>query len=53
MPSVRDLISNDDMMLGVDRSLDVVADDPAVIAAGCHGTRIWIGKRDLPVGRGF
>ena len=37
------------MVLGIDRGLHVVADNPGVLAARCHRTRIRIGQRDLLV----
>jgi hypothetical protein len=38
---------DDEMVLGIDGGLHVVADNPGVLAAGRHGARIWIGQRDL------
>jgi hypothetical protein len=37
-------MGDDDMVLGVDCGLDVVADDSGVLAARCHRTRIRIGQ---------
>ena len=53
MAAVGNHIGDHDMMLGVDRGLNVVADDIAMIAAGCHSACIWINQQDLPVRRGF
>src|SRR5216683_1439615 len=39
------------MMLGVDGGLHIVADHASSAPAGGHGPRIWIGQRDLLVGR--
>jgi hypothetical protein len=47
--NVRHLVGHDDMVLGVDCGLHVVADDPGVLAARCHRTRIRIGQWDVLV----
>ncbi|MCP1550264.1 hypothetical protein J2W76_003509 [Methylorubrum zatmanii] len=43
-------MTHDQVMLGIDRSLDVVADQAGALAAGRHGARVGIGQRDLAVG---
>src|SRR5690554_3847537 len=50
MAAVGHRIGDDDMMLGVNGRLDVVANDAAMIAAGCHGAGIRIGERYLLIG---
>ena len=47
------LVRDDQMMLGVDGHLDVVADDAGALAAGGHRTGIRIGQGDLLVGCGL
>src|SRR3979490_2815202 len=42
---------HDQVMLGVDGGLHIVADHASSAPAGGHGPRIWIGQRDLLVGR--
>src|ERR1700694_1834535 len=42
-------MGNDEMMLGVDGTLYIIADHPAASATGGHRARIGIGKRDLLV----
>jgi hypothetical protein len=44
---VRHLVGHNEMVLGVDRGLHIVADDPGVVAARRHRTRIRIRQRDL------
>ncbi len=44
-------MGNDQMVIDLNAGLDIVADNARSPAAGRHGARIWIGKRDLPVGR--
>src|SRR5271157_1019775 len=46
---VRHLVGDNEVVLGIDCGLHVVADDPSVLAARCHRTRIRIGQRDLLV----
>src|ERR1700730_5674719 len=46
---VRHLVRDNEMVLGVDRSLHVVADDTGVLAARRHRARVRIGQRDLLV----
>jgi len=53
MAPVRHRIGDDDMVLGIDRRLDVVANDAAMVASGRHGPRVRIGKRDLLIGSGL
>lgn len=53
MASVCHFIGDNDMMFGVDRSLDIVTNNAAMIASGCHCAGIRIGDRYLPVGRGL
>jgi hypothetical protein len=43
------LVGNNEMVLGIDCGLHVVAYDSGVLAARCHRTRIRIGQRDLLV----
>src|SRR5580704_16846231 len=43
------LMHNDQMMVGLDGNLDVVADDAGTAAAGRHRTGIGIGQRYLLV----
>ena len=47
------LVRHDEMVLGLHRHLDVVADNAGALAAGGHGAGIRIGERDLLVGRGL
>ena len=49
--AVRYLVRHDQMMLGIDGDLHVVADDAGTAAARRHRTAIGIGQRDLLVGR--
>lgn len=51
MASVRHRVCDDNMVLGIDRCLHIVADDTTMIASGRHGPRVRIGKRDLLIGR--
>jgi hypothetical protein len=51
MPDVGDLVRDDQMVLGIDRRLDVVAHDASASAAGGHGACIRVGQGDLPIGR--
>ena len=50
---VGDLVRDDQMVLGIDGHLNIVADDTGALAAGRHRTGIGIGQGDLFVGRGF
>ena len=45
-------MGHDEVMLGVDGGLDVVADDTTAATAGRHGPSIRVGQRDLLVRRG-
>jgi hypothetical protein len=45
------LVRDDQMMLGVDRDLHVVADNTGAAPARRHRAGIGIGKRDLLIGR--
>ena len=47
------LMRDDQMVLGIDGDLHVVADNARALAAGRHRARIGIGQRDLLVGRGL
>jgi hypothetical protein len=49
---VGDLVGHDQVMLGVDGGLDVVADDTTAATAGRHGPSIRVRQRDLLVRRG-
>jgi len=42
---------DDQVMLGVDGGLHVVADDAGALAAGGHRACVRVGQRDLLVGR--
>jgi len=53
VPLVGHLVGHDQMVLGVDGGLYIVADDAGAFAAGRHCASIWIGQRDLPVWRGL
>ncbi len=53
MADVGHFVGGDQMVLGVDRDLDVVADHPRALAVGRHGPAVRIGQRDLLVGRGM
>ena len=46
------LMRDDQVMLGVDGDLHIVADDAGAAAAGRHRAGIGIGQRDLLVRRG-
>ena len=46
---VDDVMRHDEMMLGIDGDLDVVADDARAASARRHGAGIRIGQRDLSV----
>ena len=46
---IGDLMDDDEMVLGIDGRLRVVADNAGVLAAGCHRARIRVGQRDLLV----
>ena len=48
-PYIGHLVGDYEMVLGVDRALDIVADNPAAPAARRHRTRIRIGQRNLLV----
>ena len=50
MALVRHLMRHDQMGLGIDHALDIVADMPAVLRTRRHGPGVWIGQRYLPVG---
>ena len=50
MADVGDFVGDDQMVLGIDRGLHVVADDAGAAATGGHRARIRISQRDLPVG---
>jgi hypothetical protein len=51
VPLVDHLVGHDQMVLGVDGDLHIVADHAGSAPAGGHGPRIRIGQRDLLVGR--
>jgi hypothetical protein len=44
------LVGNDQVVLGVDGDLSIVADGDGALAAGRHRSGIGVGQRDLPVG---
>src|SRR6516225_848769 len=46
---IRHLMSNDDVVLGINRYLHVVADNPGILATCRHRARVRIGQRDLLV----
>ena len=48
----RDLVRHDQMVLGIDGSLHIVADDAGTTTAGRHRAGIGISERDLLIGRG-
>ena len=48
---VDDVMGDDEMMLGIDGDLDVVADDAGAAPARRHGARVRVGQGDLPVVR--
>ena len=48
--AVRHLVHHDQMMLGLDSDLHVVADNTRAAAARRHRTTVGIGQRDLLVG---
>ena len=50
---VGDLVRDDQMVLGIDGHLDIVADDAGALAAGRHRPGVGIGQGDLVVGRCF
>lgn len=52
MPDVGHLMSHDQVVLGLDRDLDVVAHQARALAVRGHRPAIRIGQRDLLVGRG-
>jgi hypothetical protein len=43
-------VRDDEVMLGLDRDLHIVADDARAAAAGRHRAAVGIGERDLLVG---
>ena len=51
MPLIGDLMRHDEMRLGIDYALNVIADMPAVLRACRHCPGIGICERDLPVRR--
>ena len=44
-------MGDDQVGVGIDRRLNVVADEAGAFAVGCHGAGIGIGQGDLPVRR--
>ncbi|GJE38054.1 hypothetical protein KHHGKMAE_2120 [Methylobacterium persicinum] len=50
---VDDLVGDDEMMLRIDRDLDVVADDAGAAPARRHRARVRVGQGDLSVVRGL
>ena len=50
---IGDLVRDDQMVLGIDGDLHVVADDAGALAAGRHRAGVGIGQGDLLVGRGL
>ena len=51
VPLVDHLVGHDQMVLGIDGDLHIVADHAGSTPAGGHGPRIGIGQRDLLIGR--
>ena len=51
--NIGDLVGHDQMVLGVDGHLDIVADDAGALAAGRHRPGVGIDQRDLFVRRGL
>ena len=51
MADIGDLMGDDEVVLGVDRNLDVVTDHSRAPATGRHGPGIRIGQGDLLVRR--
>ena len=49
---IRYLVRDDQMVLGVDRRLHIVADDAGAAPAGRHRAAVGIGERNLLIGRG-
>jgi hypothetical protein len=47
------LMRDDQMVLGIDGDLHIVADNASALAAGRHRAGVGIGQRDLFVGRGL
>ena len=50
---IGDLVRDDQMVLGIDGHLNIVADDAGALAAGRHRPGVGIGQGNLFVGRGF
>jgi len=46
-------VGDDQVMIGVDSGLDIVADHARILAARRHRSRIRIGQRNLLVRRGM
>ena len=53
VPLVDHLVGHDQMVLGVNGGLHIVAEDAGAFAAGRHCAGVWIGQRDLPIWRGL
>lgn len=51
MAEIGHFVRDDQVVLGVDGDLHVVADDAGAFAAGRHCASIWIGQRDLLIRR--
>jgi hypothetical protein len=51
-PIVRDFKHHNQMMLGVDGDLNIVADDAGAATARRHRAAVRVAQRDLLVGRG-
>jgi hypothetical protein len=49
--NIGDLVRDDQMVLGIDGHLDIVADDAGALAAGRHRPGVGIGQGDLSVRR--
>ena len=49
MPLVCDLMRHDQMGLGIDDALNIVADMPTMLRASRHGPRVGVSERYLPV----
>lgn len=53
MTEIHDLVRDNEMMFGIHRDLNVLADDTSAPTAGFHGARVGIRQRELFVRRFF